>query len=663
VRNILIQGVDSLLGSYFAARCLQSPDDQVFCVADEADASSGEDITELVATAAHQTTEGSAVVRSRQEIADKLHLVGRDLDVNALGRVPTIDEVWYFANFRVNGKRVNENQVETLETLISACPRIDAREFNYVEFDNATTRQISDHEISQRCKAQNVGYRIFRTSFIVGVGAVGQGHRRLGQSSDAFPQFLALLHEFKAEIEGRSPQYFDFQALRCCAPRDAALNLITARLASDLLLRIARAEGTLGCSFPVVSPQNASFSDLCERIGIAYGLGLLSVEDFGSLNAIDRAFHERLGSLHGYLMSGAPESHATEAYRAACLPLESVRFDEEGQIALFESLRKNADDARAARAKRFAGLPGRLASKEITRAGSTLSYYVSGSADTTVVILNALGQGLEYWYRLMDYLVESYRVIIWAARGTASPQPPFGITDQVDDLEAILYHENIEACHLVGWCTGPKVAIEFYLRHPSAVRSMAFLNGTFKCGGSPEEFDSPYEQNLESLCRMLVRKPAMAASVRKTFQSPVEESETELLEGPDSEQMSVSVLSLINADLKSYVLAPFRTEETTVNYAHQLVDFWAHDSRPKAAEVQIPVLLVGAEYDQVATPAASQMAAGLFPKARHVHVSGATHYCLYERPEFVAGLLKGFFDNSADLPVAQPVQDEVAQAR
>jgi pimeloyl-ACP methyl ester carboxylesterase len=192
---------------------------------------------------------------------------------------------------------------------------------------------------------------------------------------------------------------------------------------------------------------------------------------------------------------------------------------------------------------------------------------------------------------------------------------------------------------------------------------MAFLNGTFKCNGSPEELDSPYEQNLESLCRMLVRKPAMAASVRKTFQQREEESETELLEGSDTEQMSLSVLSLITSDLKSYVLAPFRTEETTVNYAHQLMDFWSHDARSKAAEVQIPVLLMGTEHDQVATPASSQMAAELFPKARHVHVGGATHYCLYDRPDFVAGLLKRFFDESTGLPVAEPAQPEMAQAQ
>ena len=126
-----------------------------------------------------------------------------------------------------------------------------------------------------------------------------------------------------------------------------------------------------------------------------------------------------------------------------------------------------------------------------------------------------------------------------------------------------------------------------------------------------------------------------------------------MLEGSDAEQRSIAVLSLMNEKLKTHVLAPFRTEQTTLNYAHQLVDFWSHDARPKASEVKVPVLLMGTEYDQVATPEASAAAATLFPNARHVHVRGATHYCLYDRPEFVADLLKRFFANPHELAAAQ----------
>jgi pimeloyl-ACP methyl ester carboxylesterase len=656
VRRILIRGIDNLLGSYLAARCLQTAGDRVFYLPGSAAPLLQEEVIDLVDHAARQIAEGGKHAGERPKLAGRLQSVGSDLKVDAPGGVISeVSEVWYFANSRPDG-----SHVEALTSLISACPTIGAGEFNYVAFDKGSVElgeEITGQEIAQRCKAENIEFRIFHTSLIA-----GSGHPRFPQRGAALSQFLSVLHALKAEIEERSPEYFDFQSLRFFAPKDAALNVIPAALASDLLLGIARTNGTTGSSFAIVNPHNTPFSALCEHIAIAYGLGLLAVQDCNKLNAIDRILHERSVDFHGYLIGGATESPSEKAYKVAGVPPDETAFDEDAQIKLFESIRKSQDQALAAVRQRT-GLSGRLVDKTIIRDGSKLRYYAGGKMGSTVVLLNALGQGLECWHRLIDHLVENYRVIIWEPRGTIAPPPPFGVTDQVDDLDAIVQQEGIESCHLVGWCTAPKVAIDFHLRRASVVRSMAFLNATFKCKGSPEELDSPYEQNMESLCQMLLRKPSTAASVMKTFQKPSEENEAPVLGGADAEQVSVSVLSRMNPSLKSHVLAPFRTEETILNYSQQLTDFWLHDSRPKACEVRIPVLLIGAEYDQVATPATSKMAAELFPNARHVHVRAATHYLMYDRPQFVAGLLQTFFENPDAMPLVQGRQNEVAQSQ
>jgi hypothetical protein len=128
------------------------------------------------------------------------------------------------------------------------------------------------------------------------------------------------------------------------------------------------------------------------------------------------------------------------------------------------------------------------------------------------------------------------------------------------------------------------------------------------------------------------------------------------LQGVDGEEASVSVLSLMNTHLKANVLAPFKTEQTTLNYAHQLIEFWSCDVRPRASEVNVPVLLIAAEYDQVATPAGSKAACDLFPNACYLYVPGATHYCLYDRPEFLAGVLKDFFADPGSFSISQPAQ-------
>jgi pimeloyl-ACP methyl ester carboxylesterase len=548
--------------------------------------------------------------------------------------------------------------------LLSACDRLSIKQFNFVEFDfigisDEPSRKGSAaggleppariHEIAQRCKDRQIACRVFQTSVVV-----GSGHPALGQSG-IFSQLVSALHSLKSEIEERSPQYFDFRTLRLNVSANATVNLVPAARIADLLLSIAGKETTRYASFSIVSHDNTNLPDLCERLGVAYGLGLLPVDDFAGLNAIDRAFHERLAGLEKRFVRQdveLPNTHASVDDSS----LEDTAFGEDEQIELFTLLRQDQEEALTASRARAAELPSKLSCKTVIANGSELNYYVGGSAGDAVVVLNALGQGLEYWYRLLDNLIEGYRVIIWEPRGTTAPPPPFGLAEQVEDLNAVLQQEGIESAHLVGWCTGPKVAIDFYLRRPTAVRSMIFLNSTFKCDGSPEELNSPYEQNVESLLRMLVKKPAIAAMVKKTFQAPAETNEVELLRGVDGEEASVSVLSLMNAHLKASVLAPFKTEQTTFNYAHQLIDFWSRDVRPRAKEVTVPVLLIAAEYDQVATPAGSRAACDLFPNARYLCVRGATHYCLYDRPEFLGGVLKNFFAAPGNFSISQSEQ-------
>ncbi len=636
MRNIYIHGIEGSLGSHFAAQCLSAPEDRIFYFPDPSSGVALEELPGLVGHVAGQNSE-----EWQKEIAGRLQPA--EVDSSAKG-----DEFWYFT-----GTSNTENSPERLERFFTTCTGIGSAEFNFVCFDDTHQEGIAQalyHYVAQHCKARNIKYRTFSTSLVL-----GREHSALKQRG-VISRFLLALHSLKAEIEERSPQYFDFQALRFIAPVAAGVNLIPANVAAELLLGIACTRGTANAHFRIASPHGTPLPALFERISIAYGISLLPVGDVKLLNAIDQLFRERLGSSGDFLEGGISGPSDSEAYRIAGLSPGSPLSDEETHIALLESLCRDEAKALAFRRRRSLELPNEMERKTIHRDGSDLTYYVAGSKGVPIVVLNALGQGLEYWYRLLDDLREDHCVIIWEPRGIVAPPPPFGLEQQLDDLDAILRHENLQACHLVSWCTGGKVAVEFHLRRPSVVLSMALLNNTLKCDGGPEELDSPYEHNMETLCRMLVRKPAMASSVMNTLNSPNEENETEMLEN-GGEQLGIEVLSRMNAKLKSYVVAPFRTPETTVNYANQLVDFWKYDMRHKAARVAVPALLISAEHDQVATPAASFEAARLFPNARHVHVKGATHYCLYDRPEFVADLLRDFFANSGAL-ISQPAPRE-----
>ncbi|RKH51067.1 alpha/beta hydrolase [Corallococcus llansteffanensis] len=484
------------------------------------------------------------------------------------------------------------------------------------------------------CRGVGLGYRLFRTSLVI--GAVPP---RRGPDREGFLHFLEVLHDLKGEIDERLPGHLGSRPLRCWAPAGASLGIVRVEQAAAQLLQVARSPGTLSGRFRITAPERSPFARLCERVGAALGLDLVTVADTGELNAIDRQLHSRLEGVRAHFEAAGFDDTGGHPGPSA----GELGLGPEAQSELFRSVREELDAARAERRARAAALFATLVPRTLARGDSTLTYFAAGSRGTPVVILNALGQGLFYWSRLVDCLMRNHRVLVWEPRGLESGPQPFLLRDHVDDLEAVLQHEGIDACHLVGWCTGPKVAVEFHRRRPAAVASMVFLNGSLRWSGSPKELETVYERNFEPLCRMLVRRPAMAASVLKSLRLSMSREEGSDLGGlPDSE-VALRVLSLMNKDLQPHALGPFRSEPVIVSYAHQIIDFLSYDIRTHMAQVRAPIMLLSAEHDGVAAPDTSRHMAELIPHCHHVHVQGATHYCLYDRPEFVAEQMEAFF--------------------
>ncbi len=489
-----------------------------------------------------------------------------------------------------------------------------------------------ENKIVQQCGRHQIPHRIFRTAFILGDAP---------SSSVNHPvlHFLDTLFEFKNEIEERLPEYFEFRSLRCVAPPQANLNLISAEEAVDLMVRISRQQNSCG-SYDIASPEGTSFAALCMSISMAYGFSLSLAENLDELNAIDAVFNERLAAFRESCILHR-QFNPLPAYQTAAIT-DSIGLSRQKLVKILESVRNKQETRRAARDGRVSKLPSVLSARTTMLNNSELSYFVGGSRGTPLIVLNALGQGLEYWGRLLDRLLGYHRIIIWEPRGTFSGPQPFTMANQIGDLKAILRQEKISSCHLVGWCTGSKVALEFYLQEPQTVASMVLLNGSFKCTSTPTELQTVYEQQLDSLCQALDDAPTIASSLILSLTSGLEVNAVDLTD-LDSRQSAAQVLALINRHLRQHVLSPFRDERAVLNYARQLRDFWSYDHLPKLRHVRVPVLLLSAEYDQVASPAMIRSVSELLPQVYFVHVQGATHYCLYDRPDFVAEIMEVFF--------------------
>lgn len=646
--NVLIKGADGLLGTHLVAHRLVFSHDNIFCLhAGAGDYAQQESEFETaVARIAQRLNPAANEATIQNLVQERVHSFSVDWSRDDLGvkaLPPDVSKIWCLPDARYSHRHPwNTDDLAVASKLLCNPGSTATKEFNFVCEAYRFTDNDSDREsavlarIKAECARRNAAHRIFRLSMLIGESAISADTCR-----DGFLHFLGTLHEFKGEIQERVRDYFEYQALRYWLPDpDLELNLVPVDRAVELMLRIAAQNSTIDREYSIGSPESIQLAELCDVIGGVYDLGLLPVEDRQTLNAVDRSFQERLEEFR----PGFPHAlnrDFQEAYRVAGADSRQALFDEKSQKMLLKAIRRSQDIAQTERNQRTAGIFTRFERRAIERNGSELTYYAGGSQGTSLVFLNALGQGLKYWERLVDDLLPYHRLLIWEPRGTVSPAPPFGLQEQIADLEAILEREKVSVCHLVGWCTGPKVAVDFYMKHPDSVLSMIFLNSTFKCLDTPADFDTDYERNFAPLCRVLQTHPNMAPSIMKSLQ-PTEE-DLNLLDQSDSEQIAVSVLARMNEDLKTHVRAPFQTVSGIVNYAQQIMDFWAHDSREKAPDVKAPVLLFSSEYDQVASPEMSRMALQLFPKARHVHVRDATHYCLYDRPHFVAEVMEKFF--------------------
>jgi pimeloyl-ACP methyl ester carboxylesterase len=565
------------------------------------------------------------------------------------------DEVWF-----LDGKRESpqfsgtEKQESPLTDAFRIIAASGAKTLNYVgsAYDLENGRQGSlpvlsekEQQIGAFCAEHEIRNHSFLTSWLIGEDYVTSG------SGDEVHCLLRALDDVIAEIQERTPEYFDFQALRVLAAKDAAVNLVSMNSAVELMLTTAAKNVNSDLRECMVSDEDISWQDFCEQLGEVYGVSILSVAVPEELNAIDRLLASRLSEVQSE-RCGKSLRHC----RSGDSP--TLAIERETQLEFLNSARQKQEQERTERDERISALPNKWEKKTIARNGDDLTYYIAGTQGEYILILNALGQPLDHWHRLVDVLMRRNRIILWVTRGLAAESQPLRLSDHVDDIDAILHEEQIGSCHLAGWCTGPQAAVEFYVRRPSAVMDMVFLSCAFKVADHPE-METAYGKNLEALCRVIVNNPQTTSYVRNSLAVPLASDIN--LNDNDTKNLADQVLLLANTKLRNFVLVPFQTDTSTFNYARQILDLATYPTLEYAGRVQVPVLVIGCECDQVAAAAKSGTVAPRFPISHHVEFPGATHYSFYDRPKLVADMMHSFFKESRAASTCEPVATAVGE--
>jgi pimeloyl-ACP methyl ester carboxylesterase len=320
-------------------------------------------------------------------------------------------------------------------------------------------------------------------------------------------------------------------------------------------------------------------------------------------------------------------------------------------------LRFRAEDNRA---NLFVSPLENFEKRELKSDNGSLTYYVGGNGKIPVLIINAYGQSLHFWTELFNLMLDDYRIYLWEIRGTSvvagGMQGYFTVDDHVNDAIRILEAEDLEACSLMGWCTGGKIALEIASRVPERVARLICLTPSFK-GVAGENMDTNYEKNMEPICVAVDRNPDQAKLVQQFMGSFFAGADTSSDGRGDGLGKNVTnVLGMVNRNVRPLLVAPFVAESSILNYARQLLQFWAHDISPLYDRVDAPIMVLSGERDDIAAPQLAHKVLSRFKNSVGFQVIGGSHYIHKDHSHSVKRMLDAFVENGLE---ALPESDRV----
>ena len=694
--SILITGATGFLASHFLLRHLLEEDGPVVCIARN---TLREKARERVRRALAVAVEHADLMGERDRVLlsfdERVRVVAGDIEKPNCGLAEKeradirVEEVWHFASMlRFSIKlKVHVERAVVLGTA-NVCELAEAsgaRVFNYLSsaivagnqvgrvdevlhesLDTADTayelaKRRAECDLAERCSQGSMRYRIFRPGVVV-------GHSRTmrGQTDTGIYGLITICAKLKNEIESKIPGFLSKHPIKLFQPKAGAeLNLIHV----DEVIRQLRVIGAnrskcLDRIFHIVNryqvPMETLVSELENVMQIKVGI-VSSLEQFEPL---DHLVRKQMGEYEKYFQNRY--EFRTENADAALgvgvggrVDVQLSREQIRGLIEIYYGRFMDEDS----RATLFRSPLESFEKRHVkTSAGSDLTYYVGGSGPINCLIINAYGQSIHFWTELFNLMLSEYRVHVWEIRGTSvtdgGMSEHFTVRDHIDDAIRILEAEDLRDCHLIGWCTGGKLGLEVSARAPERVRSVTCLTPSFK-GLAGESMDTSYEQNMEPICRLVNKQPSQAKLVQKFIGDFFAGARGDGSRADGIDENVTNIMSMVSRTVRPLLVAPFVSEESILNYARQLVEFWAHDVSHLYGRITRPILLLTGEKDGIASPELAHKVIPRFGPAAGFKVLDGSHYVHKDSYLDVKRMLDGFVEHGIEVLAASERLEQI----
>ena len=267
---------------------------------------------------------------------------------------------------------------------------------------------------------------------------------------------------------------------------------------------------------------------------------------------------------------------------------------------------------------------------------NSLPTFTALGSGPTVLMLHGIGGGhLAFAPQVETLAGAGYRAIAWdmPGYGRSAPIEPYtfkGLAQSCVDLIDALQCESVV---LVGHSMGGMVAQEVVARRPDKV-SRLVLAGTSAAFGKRTD-----GRSAEAWAQQFVAQRTAPLDAGKSM-AEVAQVLVPQMTGPGALPEGLRLAEHCMGGVPA------------ATYRRALECLVTFDRQQQLADIRVPTLLIGGEFDRVAAPAVMKQMADSIPRARYAELKGIGHLMNLEAPDDFDGLLLGFLAEPAPAPHA-----------
>jgi pimeloyl-ACP methyl ester carboxylesterase len=227
-------------------------------------------------------------------------------------------------------------------------------------------------------------------------------------------------------------------------------------------------------------------------------------------------------------------------------------------------------------------------------------YLIRCAGNQPLLLINACGMSASLWSRLMSDHSHPWRTIV-----TESPCADLvaGGMRRAADLRAdstaianALDNAGIDRTDVLAWCSGGRIAIDFAGQFPDRVRSLILICPTVRGISGVEASGSAFEDDLNRIFGAIQKRPYLAATFSKAFQSRFEFTAWDKFANEPKARAGV-LFGLPARKRVPMLTAPMTECDFLVNYSCRVLLDQAHPLHDSLRALTTPVILVVGDYD------------------------------------------------------------------